>query len=133
MIVPLHCSLTLFIDGISGVLSSFSRISPQNATNFSISAYMFCPCLYFFKKVLLVSFKVSIIHYSPDSINEVLEFDLFAPKFDAPIQLSLYSFNILVAGSTPPINFLSSIVSSLWLPLHFFEFFNKCWLLVFVT
>ena len=93
VICPLNCSLTFPIPGISGVLSSFSHMSHQNLTNFSISDIW--PALSvslstFLKNGPLVSFKFTIIHYSPTSLNEFLKFNLFVPKFVSPTLLVLF-------------------------------------------
>ena len=100
-------------------------------------AYMFCLSFYLLKKVLLVSFKVSIIYYLSTSLNEFLKFNPFVPKFVNPTLFIL--FYLHVVGSAPPINFLSSFgssfSSSLWLLLSSFEFFDRshCWFLLSVV
>ena len=92
VILSLNCLFTLSIHGISGVLSSFSHyVSPKFNKFFHLRylAYMLCPS-YFLKKVLPVSFKVSIIHYSPASLNEFLQFNHFVPKFVNPTLFILF-------------------------------------------
>ena len=136
LLFSLNYSLTFCIHGISGVLSSFSHMSIQYLTNFSISGiWPTCSVpLYNLTKVLLVSFKVSIIHYSYPSFSEFLKFNLFVPKFVNPTLFML--LYLCVIRSAPPINFLSSfsrsLSSSLWLLLSSCEFFYKShfWLLL---
>ena len=92
VIFSLNCLLILnAIHSIPGVVSSFFfHVSPKNLRNFWYLAYMFCSSFYLLKKFLLVSFKVSIIHYSSTSLNESLKFNHFGPKLVSPALFILF-------------------------------------------
>ena len=128
-----NCSLTLSIYDISGVLPSFSNMSPKNWTNFSISGiWPTCsiPPSTFLKKLFWSFLKLALsIIRLPLSMSF---WSLIFSYLILSIQLSFYYFNILIVRFTPPI---SLMVPTLWLSLSFFGFFNKphCWLLLSVV
>ena len=68
IILSINCSLTLFIHGISGALSSFFHMSPQNLINFSISGIWpicFVPPFTFLKKFFWSLSKLALSFIGP--------------------------------------------------------------------
>ena len=83
VIFYLNCLLIFLIHGISGVLLSFSPMSPQNLKNFSLfSIWPTCSVLLFtFLKAFFCSPSNISIRYSSDSLNLFPKFNLSVTKF----------------------------------------------------
>ena len=103
---PWHfkCSIIFFPYVSPKLLNFFNEFF---LTNFQYLGYLISPSFYLLKKVLQVSFKVNIIHYSIASVNEFLRSSIIL-FLSFSIQLSLYRFNIPVVAAAPSINLLSS-------------------------
>lgn len=119
--LPPNCSLTFSVHSISGALSSYSHMFPQNLANFLISSIRPTCSISLF--IFLKRFIWSLSKLKLPITYLILSVSFWNLTF---LYLSLsnklflyYCFPDRVVGSAPPINFLSLSNSSLKLAVAF--------------